>query len=267
MLPAFCINLDRHTERRSFIEAQLVKAGIEAERFPGIDGAELPEWLRGYFPADCPLRPAQIGCIASHLAVMRKIVFEHPCGAALVLEDDAILPSDLRAVLDALLATLPPRWDIVRLCRPPKRAFRPLRELSTSRPHTLVRYSRIPVGAAGYLVSSTGALKLLRPRHIRRPNDVEIAHPWLMDLDVYGVVPPPISQERVAVPSTVRGKRGDITRMQRAMPEPRRMMFNMRKLGVGWWLRCLADNALRSVRPIPGSRQTVPEKVPSQLVG
>jgi glycosyl transferase family 25 len=245
-LAVFFINLDRHPDRRLFIENQLAAARIQAERFAGVDGsANVPAHLASFFPPDSTLTSSQIGCSASRLEIMR-IILERKINAALVLEDDARLPLNLSAIVKELLAALPDGWDIVRLCRAPKREFRPLRELS--RPYCLVRYSRVPVGAAGYLVSQSGARKLLQPRRCYRPGDVEIAHPWLLDLDVYGVVPPPILQERNALPSTIGKRRGGIGSLQRAMPDTRRVIFNMRKLGIYWWFRCWAVNALRRIR-------------------
>jgi glycosyl transferase family 25 len=242
---AFYINLDRDIERRRFLEGEIAAAGIEVERVPGVLGADVPADLKDFFFTDgansSGLRDAQIGCSASHLKVMRLIV-ERDLDAALVLEDDARLPRDLKPIIDEILVRLSPEWDLVRLCRAPKRAVRPLAVLDGGR--TLVRYSRVPVGAAGYLVSRNGAKKILRLRKVSRPGDVEIAHPWELDLDVYGVVPPPVTQERKALPSTVSGKRGDLARIWRAMPSPKRVVFNMRKLGFGWWVRCLLQNTV-----------------------
>ena len=243
---AYYINLDRHADRRLFVEAELKAAGIEAERVSGVDGANVPGELRPYFFARSEttrLTPPQIGCSASHLDVMRRILASN-AAAALVLEDDARLAPDLVETLDELLPMLPGGWDIVRLCRAPKRAFRPLAPLRGGR--RLVRYSRVPLGRAGYLVSRDGAAKLLRRRVLPGPGDVEIAHPWLLGLDVYGVDPPPIAQERHDLPSTIRGAgRAGMSKLRRVAPDPRRVVFNMRKLGPLWWARCLAMNMTR----------------------
>jgi glycosyl transferase family 25 len=243
---AFYINLDRHPDRRRFVEAELAAAGIVATRIAGIDGVQLPPHLAEYFfPAGRPpalLTPAQIGCDASHMEGMR-LLLAGKAEAALVLEDDARLDADLWAVIDAALAALPEGWDLVRLCRASKRAVRPLADLPGGR--RLVRYSRVPVGRAGYLVSRSGARKLLVRRRVSAPGDVEIAHPWLLDLDLYGIDPPPIAQERRALPSTIGGSRGAMSRLRRASPDPRRFLFNLRKLGPVWWLRCSANNLFR----------------------
>jgi len=243
VLPAFFINLDRHPERRAHIERQLTDAGISAERVSGIDGRDLPPELAAYFnlknSSRRALTPGQTGCHASHLKVM-QIILERDLDAALVLEDDAIIETSLRDTIKETLERLPAGWDIVRLCRPAKRAVRILKPLSFGR--SVVRFSRVPIGRAGYLVSKCGARKLLTPRVMKCPGDVEIAHPWLLNLDVYGVEPPPISQERRALPSTIGDWRGGWNRIQRSLPDLSRVVFNLRKLGPYWWLRCFAEN-------------------------
>ena len=243
---AFYINLDRHPERRAFIEAQLSAARLPSERVAACDGRDLdiPSFALPYFAASDHLSEAQIACSVSHLEVMRLIV-TRDLDAALVLEDDARIDPDIGTLVKDVTDKLPPGWDVVRLCRAPKRAVKPLFDLTGAR--QCVRYSRVPLGRAGYLVSNAGARKLLKPRRIVRPGDVEIAHPWLLDLDVYGVTPPPIMQERVALPSSIgnAAARGDIGKLQRARPSLSRVAFNMRKLGALHWLQCCAANAVR----------------------
>jgi glycosyl transferase family 25 len=243
MLNAFFINLDRHPDRRAHVESQLRNAGLVAERVAGVNGREVPPELAGYFDLETKSRyalmPGQIGCQASHLKVMR-LIRERNLDYALVLEDDALLPPDIAGILTETLEKVPAGWDIVRLCRPTSRAFRPLAKLSDNR--SVVRYSRVPVGRAGYLVSRSGAAKLLQPRKMVRPGDDEISQSWLLGLDIYGVEPNPIVQERVALPTTIGVKRGGLNRFKRAIPDPRRPVFHISKLGPYWWARCFAQN-------------------------
>ncbi len=244
MLKVFYINRDADTGRRAHIEAEVAAAGLTATRMPAVEGADVPPPLREFFftggEVSCGLRPGQIGCSASHLLVMQRIL-DDGVQAALVLEDDACLAPDAAAVLAALLPILPAGWDIVRLCRATKRAARPLAPLPGGR--RLVRFSRVPVGAAGYLVSASGAAKLAVPRKACMPNDVEIAHPWTLGLDVYGVEPPLIFQERSGFASTIGKGRAATARAVRRRMLATRMAFNIRKLGFGWWLRCWLHNA------------------------
>jgi glycosyl transferase family 25 len=264
-LNAFFINLDRHADRRAHIEGQLHNAGLSAERVAGVNGREVPPDLAGYFDLDSTSRYAltagQIGCQASHLRVMRLIT-EMSLDVALVLEDDALLAEDVGEILAETLQKVPAGWDIVRLCRSSTRAVRPLATLSCGR--SLVRYSRVPVGRAGYLVSRSGAAKLLRPRKMYIPGDDEISQSWLLGLDVYGIEPNPISQERSALPTTIGVKRGGLNRFKRAIPNPRRLAFHVSKLGPNWWTQCFVQNvATKVVRWMGRVRHAWPDRRPA----
>jgi len=250
MIPAFFINLDRHPDRKAFIEKQLTEIGFLAERVPGVDGRDLPPEIASRYSFADYLTDGQVGCSASHLKVW-QIVKDRAIPAALVLEDDAIIAPDLASVLAETLSALPNGWDLVRLCRASKRAVKPLARLPHDR--WLVRYSRIPIGRAGYLVSQSGATKLLAPRHFDCPGDVEIAHPWRLGLNVFGVDPPPITQERKALPSTIGEERGRLPFWKRAMPNPARVIYNIHQLGLYHWFRCLALNASRHLRAHNGT--------------
>ena len=210
----------------------------------------MPTELASYFDLSetnqYALRPGQIGCQASHLRVMQTIV-ERNIEAALVLEDDTIIDIAITQTIEEVLERLPVGWDIVRMCRPPKRAFRTLGALSFGR--SLIRYSRIPVGRAGYLVSNRGARKLLTPRVMNCPGDVEISQAWRLKLDVYGVNPPPFIQERIALPSSIGNDRAPSSRLKRAAPNLKRVFYNVSKLGGYHWAKCALENlATRKLR-------------------
>lgn len=246
---AFFINLDRHPERRAFLEAQLQKAGIAAERVSGVDGNDVPPELAGYYDLASrsrdALRPNEIGCHASHMLIW-KIIVERNLDYALVLEDDATLPSDLEETLDEIVRAMPRTWDLVRLCNRSKASIRPLAPLPGG--GHLVRYSRVPLGSAAYLVSKDGARKLLLPRVVRSPLDKEISQSWLFDLDLYGVAPNPIFQERIALQSTIGPDRGGIPRLQRLLMGGSKFRYNFSKLGPAWWARCCAQNVAMKLR-------------------
>ena len=85
-MKAYVISLERSTERRAHIEAQV--RGIDHEFVQAVDGrtldrSEWPDWL--------PL--GLVGCGLSHLNAYRAIL--RSGGPGLVLEDDAILPDRL----------------------------------------------------------------------------------------------------------------------------------------------------------------------------
>jgi len=80
----FYINLDRRSDRRTVIEKALTDNGIIAERWPAQNGNP-----HGYSKG---LLSAEVGCLCSHLALIRHCK-EQDYKRVLILEDDAeVLP-------------------------------------------------------------------------------------------------------------------------------------------------------------------------------
>ena len=88
--------------------------------------------------------------------------------------------------------------------------------------------------------------------------DLDTRRAWVFGLDVYGVVAPPIRQNK-KLPSAI-GYRIKST-ARRGLPRPtayswtntplrtpRGLVFNVRKLGPLWWLRCFAINCAIKLR-------------------
>lgn len=199
MVRIFYINRDVDTHRRELMETALRDAGIEAERVRGVDGYDAPDWLAKYYDRKMP--PGETGCSSSHLLVYSKIL-EEKLPWAVVLEDDARpLPGFLGVVKDAI-AKAPRDWDLIRLTRRSKWALSTVCALDGGR--RLVRYVKIPPGAQGLIVSRSGAWKLLTPRTVSEPIDVEIKRPWNLNLNVFGVDPRVVdSAASAATPSTI----------------------------------------------------------------
>ena len=251
---ALYINRDCDADRCRSIEEQLEALGMGGERIRAVEKNNLPPELIPYFAHRVlnkpPLMsPSEIGCYGSHLLTWMKIVADNR-PVTLVLEDDAELEADLETVLPELIATLPQGWDFVQLSRKPDRAYRELASLAGGR--KLVRYSRIPANTAGYLISRQGAEKMLKAIPRIWPVDCDTRRPWVFDVDAYGVVPPPIGQNKSAFGTVMTGK----SRLRRGLPRitayswssnpmrsPASLAFNIRKLGLGWWLRCVFQNA------------------------
>lgn len=187
------INLDRDTGRMAHMRRELDRAGLRYERFPALRGDQLSAALARYFPVGIGLSPGEIGCYASHLAIMQRVAAGELGSPQLVLEDDVGLPSDFAAALEALIATLPESWDIVRLSYPTKLVARPIAALGGGR--HLVRYSRVPTTTGAYLVSASGARKFLAERPRDMPVDHDLRHVWDWRLDTYGVSPPLVVHE------------------------------------------------------------------------
>jgi glycosyl transferase family 25 len=153
MITTFVINLDRSTDRMAAISQQLHALAMPFERVPAVDGLDVPADLASYF-AHIALRKAPIidhraiGCYASHLKTYRRIM-DGQASSALVLEDDAILPSNLPALLQSLLRDLPCGWD-----------FSPVGQAAPSRGQA--------VGAA--TIWEPGSLLALSTRYERLPD-------------------------------------------------------------------------------------------------
>lgn len=226
-IPAFYINLDRDVSRRARMEEELANSGIRAERIPAVAGRAVPDWLRSFY--DDRLGPGEVGCSASHLTICR-IIIERDLPFALILEDDARIENDCLSVIETALRVAPRGWDIIRLI---ETSSRPVQQIAAiGRGRSLVRYLRIPRSTTGLFVSRLGAQKLLTPRLVKEPIDVEIRWPWQLDLDVYGVHPPPVTQASgIEVETTISAR----SRPQKHN-QLRRMVFNIRKMGLASYL-------------------------------
>src|SRR6478609_8499305 len=86
-LAGFYINLDRAPDRDAFMQQQLARLGMEwVQRHRAVDGAGIQ------LPAGCTLMSGELGCMLSHLEVLRRAP---PDACTLVLEDDAELSPQL----------------------------------------------------------------------------------------------------------------------------------------------------------------------------
>jgi glycosyl transferase, family 25 len=104
---AYVINLARSRDRRAYIVSELKKTGLDYEIITAVDGRDLdlrdtsiidPTFLSRIAIA---WTAGSAGAALSHISVYRKII-EAGLNAALVLEDDVILPADLRSLADAV---------------------------------------------------------------------------------------------------------------------------------------------------------------------
>ena len=108
-LPAFLINLDRHSDRLAAAQARLAQAGVNATRVAAVDGAALspPERRAAVARVHAILArgrlytPGQIGCARSHHAIYRRMIDEN-IPAALIFEDDVLPLPEFSASLAGL---------------------------------------------------------------------------------------------------------------------------------------------------------------------
>jgi glycosyl transferase family 25 len=247
MVPVFCINRPCDTERRAFMDGQFSRLGIDPVYKKGLSPEAIPGYIAYNFPPSA-LSPGEMGCYASHMSAWWDIMTRR-MPHALVVEDDAILCPEIAERLDRVLAEIQEGWDFVHISNPKCRAYKLLAQVDDT--YSVVRHSRIPAGAVGYLISQSGARKLLRPRHRKWPVDVDTRRPWVFGLDSYGVLPPLIGHH--AFPSVIspvpkagrsRGRRGISLN---PLHTPYGAVFNMRKLGLAGWVQALASNVGRKL--------------------
>lgn len=194
-LPIFYINIAARADRRAFMEDQFQALGLQAERVAAVLPPEVPPELaaRGRpILGDRRLSPAEFACNLSHQMVWREIVGRQ-LPAALILEDDGVLSSDLPEFIDHLGSKLPSGVDVLKL-----ETF--LGNIRLSRKQVLRvgrftarRLGSTHYGCCGYIISDRAAQWLLSARTL---NDLTVdaylfgRHgPGLYRFQIYQVVP------------------------------------------------------------------------------
>jgi glycosyl transferase family 25 len=247
------INLDRDVDRMAHMHAQLARCGVQYQRFRALQGDRLTSDLARYFPFGTPLSPGEIGCYASHLAIMQAVARGDMPTPTLVLEDDVGLPDDLSPVFDALIGALPAQWDIVRLSYHTKSVSRPVARIDGER--RLVRYTRVPTTTGAYLISASGARKFLEHRPRRLPIDHDLRRVWEWSLDTYGVSPPLVRHGVLDTSSIDQLSPAGRARLRRKLVTPTRPLARIRQslrdFGLQRWIAAGMLNAAARLTPKP----------------
>ena len=192
----FLINLDRDQDRLDYMMGEMTALGLEVERISACYGLDIPVALKPYFldaagNIASAMNKGEVGCYASHLAIMHRIIEENINEPVCVLEDDLEF-HDTFAQMCTTLEKLPDDWDIVRLSNPSKSAFQTVADLSDRL--KLVKYWRVPNNTGCYLISRRGAEKFLAYAQLRkRAVDEDLRRPWEHGLATYGLLPPPVT--------------------------------------------------------------------------
>lgn len=260
------INLDRDTDRLAHMLVQFDQLGLAFERFAAINGADLPENLRPYFPssAQLPLSPGEIGCYASHLAICQRVVEGSLPPIVCVLEDDVALSVDFASVVTALLASTPADWDILRLSNETKRAVMPLARISER--FTLVRYTNVPGSTGASLISRSGAEKFLKQTPRSLPVDQDLRRVWTWGLNTFGVTPAPVRRDVLNTSSIdamaadgwrTKKWRIEQLRRRRILEGPQRHIHGMRTFGAHRWVAAELINVAAAISPRARRTQTL----------
>ena len=138
-----------------------------------------------------PLSNGEKGCYASHIRAW-KILLESDAEKIVVLEDDISLNDEFIKILDAI-DKLDQEWDMIKLIgRERNEKIKSSENLLGTQ--NLIRYKKIPSCTTGYVLSRSGAKKLISSRiPFGRPIDIDLRFFWENDLKILGVHPAAIS--------------------------------------------------------------------------
>ncbi len=193
----YLINLDRAKERFLAVDEQFQQAGVSYERFSAVDARFLDQekyQINNQYTRD--FIPGEIGCYLSHIKVLRKFL-ESDNQFAVIVEDDAKLASDYKAILEKALSTyqdLPAndQWDVLKLFNGKRRNIF-VKKLDEK--HFIGSCgSSIPITTLAAVWTRKGAEKFLNKVGkdspiIKRPIDCELQFPWEYDLVIYNLLP------------------------------------------------------------------------------
>ncbi|WP_188052211.1 glycosyltransferase family 25 protein [Aureimonas fodinaquatilis] len=193
----YIINLDRSPDRLAAIVADCAAAGIEPIRVPAVDGKAVPVAERTLLDEKGFLRdhgkrpqPGEFGCYASHLRVFEAFLASD-ADYAVVLEDDAAPPVDLKEIEQSLLEK--DDWDLVKLVN-----YRMPKLLVDRKLHGNIALGRAVFGPTGgsaaYMLNRKAAAKLLQTLvPMTLPYDVALERGWAHKIRVRHVAPDAIA--------------------------------------------------------------------------
>ena len=192
----FVISLPHEILRRKKIKMKLKGVCDKFEFFDAIDARKTNllqhkdyHGLRRRLCYGKDLAPGELGCFLSHRAVLEKIV-NHKIPISLIFEDDVTLEKDFRIVIGNLINCAYP-WEAVRFLGKPKIANLMQRKITKIYQNFyLTRLATSPGGAYAYLISYSGAKKLLKSMsNISCPIDTIMGLPWKSGLEVLTIQP------------------------------------------------------------------------------
>ncbi|SDG88656.1 glycosyltransferase family 25 protein [Pelagibacterium luteolum] len=153
------INLDTRADRREFFEEQTRRLGLDFKRQSAITPADLtPDEIARFCAAGQGIRPVELACIKSHLAMIEDFV---STGKALgaFFEDDALLSDTLPQFLEDYEDSGGFGYDLIRLDHARRVRLFPASQ-TTSTQIAIHEFRSTLTGAAGYLLTRDAALKL-----------------------------------------------------------------------------------------------------------
>lgn len=207
-IPVVFINLNSDVERRQRMVAEFERLQIHAERFEAVRWTSLePEKQASYYSETLnkkqyhsPLVAGEKGCYASHLLAWQDLL-NSDSKAMVVLEDDVKLTDNFVTAIGSI-AQLERPWDMIKLIGREREKVKNHQPLCFGM--DLLDYSRVPSLTAGYVISRSGAQKLLSSRRpFGRPIDVDLRYWWENKMQILGVSPPVLVLDETSFVSSI----------------------------------------------------------------
>jgi glycosyl transferase, family 25 len=167
IIPVVILNLKSSAARRQQVGARLENLGIDHHFFDAIDGRLVSEKeLERLAPLsllvfDRSLTLGEIGCAASHFAVIRELAGEDH-DFVCVLEDDVVPLSDnIRHFLQSRTLEALPEFDVLRMMSDPARWRMPAWQVARVHDRCIYAMARPGFGTQGMIYSRAGLRKLV----------------------------------------------------------------------------------------------------------
>ena len=162
-LKTWLINLPQDYVRRTLMESQLQRLGLDYTLFAAIDGKRVYGQFADRVDESAyrknmgmPLLPGKLGVYASHFAIWKDLC-ESSFELGLIFEDDVVFHDDFIDSLDSAL-NVSSHWDLVRFCC--IRAKLPICQGRVG-DYRLNAYVGPFTGNAAYLIKKKAAVRLL----------------------------------------------------------------------------------------------------------
>jgi glycosyl transferase family 25 len=155
----YFINIDNRTERKKFIEQQIKKLDLKAERISAItpDHINIEEFKKKYV---VNISPSELCCSLSHEFIWKKIIAENN-QYGIVLEDDVLLSKHLKTFI-SMIETSKNNFDLLRIETRLERVRYATPKFTLNKNFKARKIHDDVAGTAAYIISKSYCKKLLQ---------------------------------------------------------------------------------------------------------
>jgi glycosyl transferase family 25 len=155
----YFINIDSRTERKKFIEQQIKKLDLKAERVSAItpDDINIDEFKKKYV---VNISPPELCCSLSHELIWKKIISENN-KYGIVLEDDVLLSKHLKTFI-SMIETSKNNFDLLRIETRLEKVRYAAPKFTLSKHFKARKIHDDVAGTAAYIISKSYCEKLLQ---------------------------------------------------------------------------------------------------------